>query len=488
MKRIIALLLFLSLVSCVLFSALADDKKMTVRIPSSVQKAFSKLDKNTLKYGDKGSLVITIKKRMRRLSYYSKTENLSEYFNDDMVTKVKDFQTRNRIKVTGKIDADCLKLLYSDQVVMANGLVLSDENNFEITKDYTLLGNEQFVAGKDGNIIVIVLDTYSNSFFNDLLSENKDAAKGLEDFVYYDNYDCCFVGTYPSMVMMLTGYEYNNEVTIGQWFSDAWKSKRGRDFFKTLKQKGYESYFYSVAPVNCGLKSEALGLFKNYVKNSKYKGKVVKQKTSQNFYTAVKSGGVTTKPGKRFIIQHLHGLHTPYTVDAKGNPKKGASLAEAADGWITITKAYLEALKKAGVYDNSTIIITADHGPKNVKEIQPIFLIKLAGETGKKMKRTNAPVSHREFQATILHCAGVEKSKLPSKTIFDFEEDEDRERTVYINRKNKQLSLKPKYNGYGWGSHNVWEGYTYTGDSSDLVKEAKRHGPTKSIEMKCSFN
>ena len=488
MKRIIALLLLLTLITGILSSALADDKKMTVRMPAAVQKAVSKLGKKTLGRGDKGSLIVTIKKRMRRLSYYSKNENLSEYFNDDMVTKVKDLQTRNHIKVTGKIDASFIRLLYSDRVVMANGLVLSDENNYQVSKEYTLLGNEQFVAGKDGNIIVIVLDTYSNSFFNNLLSENKNAAKGLEDFVYYNNYDCCFVGTYPSMVMMLTGYEYSNKVTIGQWFSDAWKSKRAKSFFSTLKEKGYESYFYSVAPVNCGLKSEALGLFKNYVKNSKYKGKVVKQKTSQNFYAALKSGGVTTKPGKRFIIQHLHGMHTPYNVDAKGNYKKGASLSEAAGGWITITKAYLEALKKAGVYDNSTIIITADHGPKNVKEIQPIFLIKLAGETGKKMKKTNAPVSHREFQATILHCAGVDKKSLPTKTIFDYEEDEDRERTVYINRKNKQLSLKPKYNGYGWGSHNVWEGYTYTGDSSDLVKEAKRHGSTKYIEMKCSFN
>ena len=488
MKRIIALILFLSMVTALACSALADSKKMTVRMPASVQKAVAKLGKKTLGYGDKGSLVLTIKKRLKQLSFYAKDDELSEYFNSDMVTKVQEVQMKNHVKATGKVNADFIKLLYSDRIITGTGLVLSDENNFQVTKEYTLLGNEQFVAGADGNIIVIVLDTFSNSFFNDLLAENKNITKGLEDFTYYNNYDCCFVGTYPSMVMMITGYEYNNKVTIGQWFSDAWKSDRTKSFFKTMKKLGYDSYFYSVAPTNCGLKSEALGLFKNYVKKSKYTGKVVTQKVTSSFYTALQKNGVTTKPGKRYIIQHLHGLHTPYNVDAKGNPKKGATLSESAAGWLTITKAYLAALKKAGVYDNSTIIITADHGPKNVKEIQPIFLIKRAGETSKKMSKTNAPVSHREFQSTILLCAGADKDTLPSKTIYDFKKNDDRERTVYINRRSKELKAKPKYNGYGWGSHNVWEGYTYTGDSSDLVKESKRHGPSKTIEMKCSFN
>ncbi len=489
MKRIIAVVLFLSLVFAMLLPALADTKNTKAKQNTTeLEKVLAAIEKKTLKLGDKGAVIKTIKKKMKQLSYYSRGDEMSNKFNADLENRIKLVQQTNHVGVTGKIDAKFVKLLYSDKCITATGFVMSDENNYRVSDQYQLLGNEQFVAGEDGNIIVIVLDTFSNTFFNELLAEKPDTAKGLEDFTYYKNYDCCFVGTYPSMVLMLTGYEYNNKVSIGQWFSDAWKSDRTKSFFKTMKKLGYESYFYSVAPTNCGLKSEAIGLFKNYVKKSKYSGKVVTQKVTQSFYTALQKSGVTTSPGKRFIIQHLHGLHTPYNVNEKGLPKRGATRIEASAGWITITKAYLEALKKAGVYDNSTIIITADHGTKNLSEIQPLFLIKRAGETHEKMAKTNAPVSHREFQSTILSCAGVGKNDLPSKSIFDYKKNEDRERTVYVNKRSKDFTHKPKYNGIGWGSHNVWVGYTYTGDLQDLVKEAKRRGASKFIEMKFSFN
>lgn len=486
MKRIIALILFLSLLFAVLLPALADNKN--TKEPSELETVLSAIGKKGLKLGDKGSVIKTIKKRMKQLSYYPRGSELTNKFNLEMEDKVKLLQQNNHIGVTGKIDAKFVKLIYSDHCVTATGFVLSDENNYRISDNYTLLGNEQFIVGEDENIIVIILDTFSNTFFNELLAEKEDAAKGLEDFTYYNNYDSCFVGTYPCMVMMLTGYEYKNSVSIGQWFSDAWKSDRTRSFFNLMKEQGYETYFYSVAPTNCGLKSEALGLFKNYVENARYSGEVVKQKVSRNFYTALREKGVTVSPGKRFIIQHLHGMHTPYNVDENGLPKDGATLLEASSGWITITKAYLEALKKAGVYDKSTIIITADHGTKSISQIQPIFLIKRPGETHKKMLKTNAPVSHREFQSTILYCAGIDGDALPSKTVFDYKKNEDRERTVFVNKKSEDYKRKPKYNGTDWGSHNVWVGYTYTGDLQDLVKESKRHGPSKFIEMKFSFN
>lgn len=483
MKRITALVLLMILFSALLVPAQADNEASP-----ELKEALAELGNGVLTRGDNSELVLKIKQRMKQMSYYTPGAKLSEAFNNEMEDKIKQLQKNNNISVTGQIDADFLKLLYSKHCISATGIEFSDENNYLISYDYTLLGNEQFYAGEDGNIIVIILDTYSNSFFNRLLAKDDTAGEGLEDFTYYNNYDCCFVGTYPSMVMMLTGYEYSNEVTIGQWFSDAWKSERTQSFFKMMKEKGYDTYMYSVAPTNSGLKSEALGLFENYVKNSEYTGKVIRQKTSQDFYPAVKANGIAVVPGKRCIIQHLFGLHMPYNVDENGEKKDNSNLLAASSGWLKITKAYLDALREAGVYDNSTIIITADHGPKKVDQIQPIFLIKRPGETHDEMQETNAPVSHREFQSTILLCAGVDKEDLPTQTIYDFEEDEDRERTIYINRHLDRYPKKPKYHGTGYGSHNVWTGYTYTGDSKDLVKEYKRRGPSDYIEMNCSFN
>ena len=293
------------------------------------------------------------------------------------------------------------------------------------------------------------------------------------------------MGTYPSMTHILSGgYEYSNKVTIGQWFHDAWTSDTCKNFYATLKEYGYSTYLYAVAPVNLGIKSETLSYFANEVRKSDYEGTYTKAATGKSFGTRV-AEGLTVVPGKRFIIQHLSAMHEPsYEIDEDGV----LTVQNNSDvEWLNITKEYLAQLKAAGVYDNSTIIICGDHGVKNQDYLQPVFLIKEAGKTGTKLKTTNAPASHCELPATILKNIGVPDSKLPGKTIYDFKKDEERERSFYLNRYNKRYAKRVKYNGRGEGSHNVWWIYTYTGDSSDLKKEflRKRY---KEIRMNQSFN
>lgn len=56
---------------------------------------------------------------------------------------------------------------------------------------------------------------------------------------------------------------------------------------------------------------------------------------------------------------------------------KGKNLPEAAYDNLNDVYVFLDELKNMGVYDNSTIIITADHGKiMTVDGIQPIFFIK----------------------------------------------------------------------------------------------------------------
>ena len=47
---------------------------------------------------------------------------------------------------------------------------------------------------------------------------------------------------------------------------------------------------------------------------------------------------------------------------------------------MTIMEAYLNELKRLGVYDDATIIITADHGGDWKEEMQIIYFIKQPGE------------------------------------------------------------------------------------------------------------
>lgn len=66
--------------------------------------------------------------------------------------------------------------------------------------------------------------------------------------------------------------------------------------------------------------------------------------------------------------------------------------------------AYLQQLKDLGIYDNSTIIITADHGSE--ARSQMIFFMKGKNETHDSMQTTNAPISLNDLVPTIVEAIG----------------------------------------------------------------------------------
>lgn len=88
--------------------------------------------------------------------------------------------------------------------------------------------------------------------------------------------------------------------------------------------------------------------------------------------------------------------------------------------------------RMAWCYDNSAVIIMADHGySKNGVLTNPVFLLKPQNASGS-MKISNPPVSHRDYPATIMALAG--KTEIASKygmSVLDIGEGEKRERFFY---------------------------------------------------------
>ena len=309
----------------------------------------------------------------------------------------------------------------------------------------------------------------------------------FSDFTYYSNCDPVYYCTYPSIAHMITGYNLTTDVTIGEWFHNAWSSDSSNYFFDKLKENGYEFHLYTNTNANPGIKSEAIGKIQNLVHPSDFTGTLVYPKHETEFYDEIKAHGLTTTDRAKFVVfQHLGGLHTPYVTSAEGTHVEKSTQQDSVMGWFTILNAYLEEMKRLNLYDDATIIITADHGDKK-QDMQCIYLIKEPHTTHDKLQITDAPISHDEFQSTILSFAGVAKSELPGKTIYDFSAGEERERTIMANFYNKRYGKVPMYNGMGEGSHNVWYCFTYTGDNTDLEKRIKR-GPSEIIKMNQSFN
>ncbi|MCM1263050.1 MAG: hypothetical protein NC313_10055 [Butyrivibrio sp.] len=405
-------------------------------------------------------------------------------------------------------------LLCIQLVALISLLVSAGEEAYHYPEGkWHLSGEEQYTVSADKNVIILVLDYFSNQYLAPLEQAYPNATDFLHDFTYYNNADCTYFGTFPSLPHMLTGKEVVMSQPVNDWCMDIWEDEETYSFYNELKKENFKFNVYTPdTNILCGLNdvkildgrisnvaNEAQEidvfyklLFKTMAKMSSYRMfpellkpyfyanideyedivAVKDNKINHNnydFYQGLMENGLKTDKSSNYVIlQHLMGTHL-YTTDENGNYKEDSTLEETAKGCMVIVEDYLNRLKELGVYDDATIIVTADHG--GPYDSQVIFYIKEPNETHDVSPITNAPISFREFMPTIAKAAGLDVSAY-GQTIYDFSQDELRERTVWLRMYDENYPAVQCYTGEKDGSSNVYYGYTYTGDIEDLLKMA----------------
>lgn len=112
--------------------------------------------------------------------------------------------------------------------------------------------------------------------------------------------------------------------------------------------------------------------------------------------------------------------------------QRGLEVSELeAKGSLKILYYYIEQLKRLGKYEESTIIVIADHGIQvDFKESGnpiPLVLVKEAMVSQKQLKISKAPVSQKEFIPTILQAMKIE-SGMYGRTYEQVPENEKNKR------------------------------------------------------------
>lgn len=405
-------------------------------------------------------------------------------------------------------------LIGMQAVAMVSLLATAPKEAYERAKGSDRLwGKDQYTVSANENIIVFVLDYFSSLYLQQMLEVYPDGADCLHDFTYYSNADCTYYGTFPSLAHMLTGCEVDTKVSIAEWCRIIWNNESTVEFYQELQAQNYKANVYTtdsdVLTVSngCGILRDRISnitneprevqvdtglLLKTLMKMSCYRmaPDVLKQQfytnvseyslivkemgqgilqTNSDFYAKLQEKGLQTdESAKYFILQHLIGIHE-FNTDENGNYQEKTSVEETARGCMTIVEGYLNELKRLGVYDNATIIITADHGGDWKEDLQVIYFVKQPGETHEASPVTNAPVSHCDLLPTIAQMAGLDYTKY-GNSINDFGQDDQRERTMWVRTDD------PDY------PEQVYYCYTYTGDILALITQIDA-GPTEIKEM-----
>lgn len=411
-----------------------------------------------------------------------------------------------------KIAIGSAAFLSAIQVVAIVSLIVTAPTKDEAVIELQESGDKQFQVAQNNNIIVFVLDTFGNTQIEKILEAYPNALDGYKDFTFYDNADCHYYVTFPSMTHLLTGIEFDFNSTSEEWLEKAWTSERAKDFFDVLKNEKYECNLYSKEEgyvygamtnlegkfdnikqldriVNKGLLIEKMGKLSIYryvpyflkpyfeVLTKEFgdvtgisEGREVIDDNGK-FYQALQNEklSINEEMENAFIIQHLFGTHPPYEIDASGQAVKESTKLEVGKGLLTIVEEYLQQLKNLDLYDNSVIIIMGDHGAWWGDDTQPIFFIKEKNRSNNKMNINSAPISWDDFQATIISLLEKDYSDYGT-SIYDWDEDDERERTVYMIQNDESY---PKVEG---STFNVYYKYNYLKDKTELNRKVKK-GP-----------
>ena len=379
--------------------------------------------------------------------------------------------------------------------------------------EWYLSGENQFTVSADKNIIVIVLDYFSNQYMEPSLAKYPDLLDCMNDFTYYNNTDCAYFGTYPSLAHILSGSKPDCTISINECCFNIWQNEKAQDFYQSMRDRNYVSNIYTPDKnMLCGMNSvETLQyafsnvtneskdfdidyalLTKTMIKISGYRmfpyalkpylyanvneySRIIIPKShgikheNYDFYASLTEEGLKTDDTSNYyIFQHLMGTHIYDTTETAQHSSEETSLEETAKGCMVVVEEYLSQLKKLGVYDDATIIVTSDHGAP--RDSQVIFFMKNAHETHEEMAISSAPISLTDFQATIAQAAGIDHTPY-GLAVSDISPDVPRERTVWVRLLRAELPSVPKYSGEGDSASNAYCGFTYTGDIDDLLEK-----------------
>ena len=374
-------------------------------------------------------------------------------------------------------------------------------------------------VSENKNVIVFCIDRFDAlEYAEPALNSNRQMFSELEGFTYFEDHVSMYGHTFPAVAYMLTAKEYGAE-TRKDYFSSAFSDN---ETLSVLDSEGYSVNVYTdsyygyynafyfpeyvdnteiVSPETVGRKVRTpyqlalymsqISFFRSFpfllktklgdVATATLNGQVEsyseelqsKEYTTdmRNIYEKVSGEDFTTTTENVFSFIHMSGCHAvEYDDDFK--PTRSKNVQIALRNSFKIINRYLKEMKRLGVYDDATIIITGDHASpqsdyaKLRKSAMTALFVKPAGVGSGELKTSKSQVSHENLWGTIFGSEGINAS-INSRSVFDVSETEN------VNRKHVWQSFNRTYSEY-----TDWV-YEVNGKGSNFnswkIKEEKVH-------------
>lgn len=318
--------------------------------------------------------------------------------------------------------------------------ILTDKSNASLTADGMMM------MSQEKNFVIFLLDSIDARTFQKVLNDDTNYKEVFRDFTFFTNTLCMYPFTDRSVPYILFGKWNDNSKYFSDYLEESIKES---PFFDQLLKNGFDQRVYYDSLQGLSIAKQKFG---NFVTAEKLKNPVLFCKmlvklsgfryfpyylkrfcvltpeniyidslkttaddsldlysySNADLYERIKENDIIIKNSSCFRFIYAWGAHAPYIYDKNLNEIQDATYEEAIESSIRLVDMYLEKLKNSGVFDNTVIVVMADHGINTANYLgregrqNPFMLIKGFGEKHEYIEN-DAPISHADLQTAFLH-------------------------------------------------------------------------------------
>jgi len=362
-------------------------------------------------------------------------------------------------------------------------VLLTTENVFLTKDEFYVTTNNINKASKDQNLFIFVLDTMESNVFYEILQNSEKYSNILDDFTYYPDTMGAYNLTRDSIPFIISGIWNENETEYIEYY------KKAINESKLLNELNKRNYNVNIYDAEVPIYRNDVENFENYKFAIKYTS-FIKQELKyilfkylpyylkpfskidtldfaackgtkdatlftwddRNFYDSIRTKDLEIIDEKYFNFTHLEGAHVPYNYDKNLERTENGTYSSKLEAMLIIIDEYLNRLKESNVYDNSAIIIMADHG-RNLHDNydtntnqNPILFVKGINEKHTTMNKSEIPVSFADLNEAYMQLLD---GKIGEEVFENIDKNKKR-RLIHYNFAEEDHMVEYEQTGKAW--------------------------------------
>lgn len=301
------------------------------------------------------------------------------------------------------------------------------------------------------NIIVFILDRTATGYVDEVFDIYPNAKKNFEGFTYYRDNIPEYGQTFPSVISMLTGQDFLQTESRSSFSKRAWQNAT---LFTELRKRDYTinalfdelSTYYDINDIFDKI-DNIVYLDKDRIVNQwqalKSMTKLSLQRTlpyifkkTINFDYPNELNTITNCYASSYFPSNIGAMSDERFAQklntlglSANNDKNTISFVHLdcshADDWRAATYKifnmlgdYFIQMRKLGIYEKSTIILSADHGAGGYGRNAALFIKEKGQDNGALQIDSTSKLSNGYFLSTIFELIGADDKK-PTTSYFD---------------------------------------------------------------------